>query len=248
MKKKDWITFVEKIEKLIKTNPNRSEAETKSKIVEPLLRRLGWSFVNDEVEVEYPLDFDTASHVDYALLIDEKPSVFIEVKPLGSDLTTEAQEQGLDYATHENVEWFALTNGTKIKIFNTEWGTSLQDTLAGKAFIQEFKEKWHVFEKISKNSIMSEKTSKRVQAVKKAKKSIARIKKNRKNIQEQIAKVLKEHSEELLYDELEKISKEFVNNLPEKLNDYAKGKTKKDEDEVREPISKILRKNKLLPI
>ncbi|KXB05360.1 hypothetical protein AKJ50_01160 [candidate division MSBL1 archaeon SCGC-AAA382A13] len=221
MKKKNWIDFVEKVEKLVEANSSRSEMETKSKIVEPLLRRLGWSFVEDEVEVEYPMSFDSSKHVDYALLVDGKPSVFVEVKALGSELTTETQKQGLDYATREDVEWFALTNGTEIKIFNAEWGKNLQNALVGETLLQEFKKKRRVFEKISKNSIMSGKADERAQAVKQAKKSIAKIKKNRENIQKQITKILKEHSGELLHDELEKISKEFVNNLPEKLNDYA---------------------------
>lgn len=48
LSEEEWASFVEKIEQLESTDPNRSEAETKSKIIEPMLRKLGWSFIKDE--------------------------------------------------------------------------------------------------------------------------------------------------------------------------------------------------------
>jgi len=60
--------------------------------------------------------------VDYALLIDERPVVFVEAKPLKSDITFDNERQVLDYGKHKDVKWCVLTNGKNVKIYNTEWG------------------------------------------------------------------------------------------------------------------------------
>ncbi len=247
LEKKGWICFVEKIEKLVKVNPHRNKSETKSKIIEPLLRELGWSFLDDEVETEHSIDLGTnIEDIDYALLVGKRPAVFLEVKSLGSKLKIENQKKKWNYAAHEDVKWFALTNGTEIKIFNTEREGDPQENLIGEASLRNFKEKKHVFEIISRDSIMSEKTDGSLQNIRQRKRIIEKIKENRGDIRERIVEILKDYSEDPIYDELKMITDKFVDSLPEKINNYSE--EEKEKNEVREPISKILRKNKLLDI
>lgn len=250
MKKKEWSSFVEKVENLESSNPNRSEAETKSKIIEPMLRKLGWSFIEDEVKVEYPIKFATStSHVDYALFVDERPEVFVETKPLNSKVTSDDAQQVLDYGKHEEVRWCVLTNGKEIKIYNTEWGKSPQRALVNEISLPEFTEGRPLIEKISKESIESGKTMEYAKTIKQAKDSIMDIEENREDIKEEIVDILKEHAGELLYEKLEKLSSEFISNIIKDLESFTEEKESvtptEEVERVEEEIPTIERKDLL---
>lgn len=164
----------------METDPNRSEADTKAKIVGPMLEQLGWSFIGDEIQLEYPIKFGTAtSRVDYALTIDQRPVVFVEAKPLGSDLTSVDSKQILDYGGHEHVQWCVLTNGKEVEIYNTELGEDEKKALVDKVTLQDFIEKTHVLEYISKDSIKSGKTREYAKNIMQARESTDKINQNR---------------------------------------------------------------------
>ena len=86
------------------------EPRIKSAVIEPILRGLGWDTVDpDEVWPEYPVSDVEKERVDYALLIDKTPKVFIEVKR-GSEPLDRHQRQFVGYAFH-GVQIAVLTNG-----------------------------------------------------------------------------------------------------------------------------------------
>lgn len=85
-----------------------NETSTKQAIVLKLLNALGWNvFDIDEVRPEYGVE---SKRVDYALLINHSPKVFIEVKKVGESLENH-QEQLLSYSFEEGVGLAVLTNG-----------------------------------------------------------------------------------------------------------------------------------------
>lgn len=87
-----------------------SEEAVKQGIILPTLQTLGWNVFNtDEVRPEYSTG---KGRVDYALLLKSSPTVFIEAKKVGANLSDEHQEQLLNYAFHEGVKLAVLTNGT----------------------------------------------------------------------------------------------------------------------------------------
>ena len=50
-----------------------SEANTKKRIIEPLLGFLGWNLLSNEVRLEYPVRIGTSTpKVDYALMLEDK--------------------------------------------------------------------------------------------------------------------------------------------------------------------------------
>ena len=64
---------------------SKSEASTRSAIIDPILRALGWDISNPRM-IEFERTF-TQSRVDYALLSHEnKIEIIIEAKPLGGNL------------------------------------------------------------------------------------------------------------------------------------------------------------------
>lgn len=85
-----------------------SEAAVKASVVLPVLRKLGWDDTDpNEVKPEFPVD---GKFVDYALIGDGKPLVFIEAKHVHAKVGT-GEEQLFGYAAHKGVPLLILTNG-----------------------------------------------------------------------------------------------------------------------------------------
>lgn len=104
--------MVEEIRTVIETwssndSRNRSEAIVCLRLIIPILRHLGWDVSHDEVDPEYDVEH---GQVDYALLVDQVPKVFIEAKKEDEPLDRH-QEQLLNYAFREGVVMAVLSNG-----------------------------------------------------------------------------------------------------------------------------------------
>lgn len=77
--------YVERSQAIIDSSPQMNEESTREKLVRPLIELLEWDFYF-EVEPEYPVQMgSTRKKVDYSLILEETPVVFIEVK--GNDTT-----------------------------------------------------------------------------------------------------------------------------------------------------------------
>jgi hypothetical protein len=60
------------------------EQNTKTALIDPVLRALGWNVGNlEEVSQEYKHTPTTSNPVDYALFIEKEPKLFVEAKALG---------------------------------------------------------------------------------------------------------------------------------------------------------------------
>jgi len=102
--------LIRKLKELGEMDPGRfkDEAATKLGIVLPILQILGWKvFDIEEVTPEYS---SGSGRVDYALNLQKKAKVFIEVKKAEEELSAH-QEQLIYYAFHEGVPFAILTNG-----------------------------------------------------------------------------------------------------------------------------------------
>lgn len=85
-----------------------NEAQVKSAVVLPVLRCLGWDDADpDAFKPEFAVD---RRFVDYALLDQGKPRVFIEAKHVGARVGT-GEEQLFGYASNKGVPLLVLTNG-----------------------------------------------------------------------------------------------------------------------------------------
>ena len=90
--------------------PDCDEATVEHLIVTPLLNHLGWSVSSTNgIKFRYVTGKDK---VDYALMINSKPLIFIEVKRSRWQFNADEKKQILNYAVYEGVELAILTNGT----------------------------------------------------------------------------------------------------------------------------------------
>ncbi len=98
--------------------PALGEQNTKAVLIEPVLAALGWD-PRDPAEVfrEYS-QASVPGRVDYALLVEGAPALFVEAKDLGKDLSDRnALTQILRYAWMTRVPCCLLTNGDDYHLY-----------------------------------------------------------------------------------------------------------------------------------
>ena len=97
----------------------RSEGQTRSALIDPLLQQLGWDTHDlSQVVPEYQYG-STHKRADYALLdTNGKPVIILEAKRLGESMQA-AVTQGIDYSRREGTPYLAVSDGQKWEIYKT---------------------------------------------------------------------------------------------------------------------------------
>src|SRR3989344_8936664 len=95
------------------------EANTETKLVEPLFALLGWN-KNDFVKRETTRRGKNLGFADYAFKIDGRIVFFLEVKKVGIPLEKEADKQVISYALSKRIPFAVSTNFEQMKIFCVE--------------------------------------------------------------------------------------------------------------------------------
>ena len=117
--------LVEKLQKLSndlsrKRRAAKKEATTRSYLVDPFIEALGYT-VNDpeDVEQEFTADIGKQSEqVDYAIMRDREPIIFIEVKQANISLSdNHAAQLRRYYGTKTDVRLSILTNGIEYRFY-----------------------------------------------------------------------------------------------------------------------------------
>ncbi len=96
-----------------------TEEATKTSLVMPFFQILGYDVFNpSEFTPEFTADvgIKKGEKVDYAIILDDKPSMLIEVKPLGSALDKHAT-QLYRYFSTTRAKFAILTNGQNYKFY-----------------------------------------------------------------------------------------------------------------------------------
>ncbi len=94
------------------------EANTETKLVEPLFQILGWN-KNDFIKREKSHRGGELGFADYASYIGDKIVFFLEVKKVGVSLEKEAYKQVISYALSKRVPFAVATNFEEFKITST---------------------------------------------------------------------------------------------------------------------------------
>lgn len=117
-----------RISDLLRADPDLSEETTKQRLIEPTLSYLGWDLFGSDVVREQPVQSHGGKDlVDYALIVDDLPKIFLEAKKLKKPLGEKEARQVLGYSRLEGVQWSVLTNGRTWRIFNANWGKNPED-------------------------------------------------------------------------------------------------------------------------
>ena len=102
-----------------------SEADTRSHLIDPLLRILGFSDVRHlRREVMIPA---TKEFLDYELRVDDKPVMIVEAKTARYSLSERDAAQCVQYASVLGVRWCVITNGMTWVFYDSHATGSLKD-------------------------------------------------------------------------------------------------------------------------
>lgn len=114
-------TFISNYNRIVESGPSLTEADTKHMIINPLLSALGWEFVPDRIQSEYPVRMGRGTtHVDYCLKLEGSPVAFIEAKALGTPIDEDVLEQAVSYGRQEFVGWVIVTNGEEVVVVDSQ--------------------------------------------------------------------------------------------------------------------------------
>jgi hypothetical protein len=101
-------------------NRDANEANTKSNLIEPLLLNLGWQ-INDIDEVERERTVLSGNFVDYALLLNGNPKIYVEAKRIRDNLTNFRDiSKAVSYANDDGIPWCIITNGNLIHLYKPQ--------------------------------------------------------------------------------------------------------------------------------
>jgi hypothetical protein len=103
----------------INDNSDFNEDDTKHKIINYLLTKLGWE-IYENMEFEYPISTTHSAnpiHVDYMLNISGEKCMAIEAKRLGKNLSDKFRGDISTYMMESGVEIGVLTNGIKAEVY-----------------------------------------------------------------------------------------------------------------------------------
>src|SRR3989344_9505807 len=102
-----------------KDDKSQLEANTETKLIEPLFELLGWSKKDFVKQVKAKRE-EKEGHADYAFYIDGKIVFFLEAKKVGISLEKEADKQVISYALSKRIPFAISTNFEELKIFCVE--------------------------------------------------------------------------------------------------------------------------------
>lgn len=69
------------------------------------------------------------TYCDLAVKIDEKVSLLVEVKAIGSDLDDRHVKQAVDYAANQGIEWVVLTNAIRWRFYHVVFSKPIDKKL-----------------------------------------------------------------------------------------------------------------------
>jgi hypothetical protein len=207
--------YIQRCQQLIESSPQMDEENTKVKLVQPFLELLGWDLYSTEVTLEYTIPMASGStHVDYALLVGDSPVVFVEAKPVRSDLTDSEIQQLRSYMRQElDVDWGILTNGKSFEVLTKNRGQNGGEEVSVVQFdLDDLAENPDVLELLTKESIRSGKSDEVANQVAQTNRAIRHLQQREDSVTEAVSDAVKSEVGELTID-LEGQSREFVQNL-----------------------------------
>jgi len=183
--------IVMRISNFSKTGWTKSEPNTKKKIIEPLLKILGWDAGGNEVQLEYSIEMASGtSQVDYALMLENKPVVFVEAKAFDTALTPRHARQAISYGKVDDTRWVVLTNGKMLKVLDTKQGKTENECLVVKIDLTKLPMQAKELNMISKDSIFSGGIAQAVKRLEATRKAMRNLEQKQKRIAQEFGKTL----------------------------------------------------------
>lgn len=215
--------YAERSSGLIEDSPQMDEENTKRKLIEPIIRVLGWDILSAEVELEYSVQMGaTPKKVDYALKHEGTPVVFVEAKGCDTKLNQGHRNQLRSYLKQGEVDWGLLSNGREFEIFRHHVSSNKVNLKSlAKFSIGEVAENEHPLKALSRESIASGESRQIAEKIESVQEAIQSLRENKEDLATDVTGVVTEIAGNAVSQQVEDESKVFVDNLIETLEEQA---------------------------
>jgi hypothetical protein len=108
--------YLEQTRRSINNSSQLNNSNTEKRIIEPFLEFLGWSIrvPTDRHSVELDYSINEQEVVDYALLVDDDPEVFVQTYEYNANLPT---DMTVEEILNQEFNWGVLTNGEEYEFY-----------------------------------------------------------------------------------------------------------------------------------
>ncbi len=211
--------YVERSMSLVEESPQMDEANTKKRLVEPFVEDvLEWDGFSD-VELEYSVQMGrNPKKVDYALILEETPVVFVEAKGLDESLSEDEGKQLRSYMRQVGVNWGVLTNGERFEFLKREKGTTKPSEVTfGDLRLDELTRNEEVVQTVSKESVESGEAERIAGEIQRKKEAVSSLREKKDIIAEEVISIVTDHVDSSVASVAETEAKEFVDRVVKEL-------------------------------
>lgn len=216
--------YVEQSQSLIDASPQMDEQNTRRKLIEPLLELLGWDMLSPEVELEYSVQMGVGTKkVDYALMLEGTPVVFVEAKGVDSSISDSHRSQLKSYMRQTGVDWGLLTNGVRFELLKRKKGGDRPDEVSlGTFSLQELSDNIHFLRALSKDSIETGEAERIAENIEATQRAATHLRENKESIANQITQVVTDEVGDSVSQTVQDGAKQFVDVLASSLQQQGK--------------------------
>ena len=206
-------TYVEHARDVIEQAPQMGETNTKEMLIRRFIKVLGWTFHPSEIMLEYPVRMASQrTKVDYALLLDGTPTVFVEAKGLDTTLSDGHREQLTSYMhNEEGVEWGLLTNGAAYEMYRYD-GTPSGIQL-GAVDLDHLVEWPHLVRALSKDSVEAGESEQIARRIREQRQAIGTLRADKDDIAAAITQLLRSKVGDSIAATVETEAKELIDRV-----------------------------------
>lgn len=222
--------YVEQSQTLIHASPQMDEQNTRRKLIEPLIELLGWDMLSPEVELEYSVQMGVGTKkVDYALMLEGTPVVFVEAKGVDSSISDSHRNQLKSYMRQTGVDWGLLTNGVQLELFKRKKDGDRPDEVSlGTFSLQELPDNIHLLRALSKDSIETGEAERIAENIEATQRAASHLQENKESIANQITQVVTGEIGDSVSQTVQDGAKQFVDVLASSLQQQGKDQIRFD--------------------
>lgn len=241
MNQDDLREYVETVQPILEEHPQMGETATREAVIRKFLTLLGWDGIPKPTYPEYPVPIRGQSyHVDYALIPDEEPLAFIEVKACSTTIVDDHREQLRDYMKQANVEQGLLTNGKEYEFFvlyNVDPGTEVD--CVGRVRLEELPNSLPVVSAFTKTKIQQGESTTDLERLRRLRRVRTQLQTDKNALAEDIVEVFEDHELESLSSQVETEAKNLVDQLISTISEELSTVEDSDTDAVTSPTPPV---------
>jgi len=207
--------YARRSRRVVEADSELDEQNTKVKLVQPLIRLLGWDIYSEAVELEHAVQIGSRrTRVDYALKIDGSPVMFVEAKACRDDLAESDAEQLRSYMRQAiDVEWGLLTNGRAFEVLKVPAGKRTRETTVATFDLADLEATPDLLDILTRESIGSGRSSGIAEEVARRDDAIRRLDQHRDAVAASVAEAVGAHLDAEAPIDLQRRSAAFVEEL-----------------------------------